>query len=389
MKMKKLVLTTISLVFALLMLVNNVEAQKKYVNKALMWAESGEKLDTALGAIKFAESQEELKEWGKTYYAMGAVYNAISTTENPEFMNLVEHPAVKAFESYEKAYNMKGASSYKNTIDMQLLTLVNVFINNAIDAYNAENYKEALMYFEKTLEVKKMEVFAGEIDTAVIFNAALTATRIKEYDKAIEYYKEAIKYKYAEGDAIAYLAQTYRDKGDTELYIATLKEGFEQYPSNQSLLGSIINFYLLETENSDEAFKYLALAREKDPTNPQFYSAEAHLYDKVGEKDKAKEKYKKAIELDPGFFEAYYNLGVLYFNEGVELTDEANKITNNEEYEKAKKIADDKFKEALPYIEKSHELKSDDNSIMQTLKTLYYRLQMTDKYNEINAKLAQ
>ena len=259
MKMKKLVLTTISLVFALLMLVSNVEAQKKYVNKALMWAESGEKLDTALGAIKFAESQEELKEWGKTYYAMGAVYNAISTTENPEFMNLVEHPAVKAFESYEKAYNMKGASSYKNTIDMQLLTLVNVFINNAIDAYNAENYKEALMYFEKTLEVKKMEVFAGEIDTAVIFNAALTATRIKEYDKAIEYYKEAIKYKYAEGDAIAYLAQTYKDKGDAELYIATLKEGFEQYPSNQSLLGSIINYYLLETENSDEAFKYLVM----------------------------------------------------------------------------------------------------------------------------------
>ena len=234
-----------------------------------------------------------------------------------------------------------------------------------------------------------MEVFAGEIDTAVIFNAALTATRIKEYDKAIEYYKEAIKYKYAEGDAIAYLAQTYKDKGDTELYIATLKEGFEQYPSNQSLLGSIINYYLLETENSDEAFKYLALAREKDPTNPQFYSAEAHLYDKVGEKDKAKEKYKKAIELDPDFFEAYYNLGVLYFNEGVELTDEANKITDNDEYEKAKKIADDRFKEALPYIEKSHELKSDDNSIMQTLRTLYYRLQMTDKYNEINAKLAQ
>ena len=234
-----------------------------------------------------------------------------------------------------------------------------------------------------------MDVFKGEIDTAIIFNTAITAQRVKKYDEAISYYKQAISYKYSGGDAVSLLAQCYKESGDQENYILTLKAGFEEYPSNQALLGGIINYYLLEAENTEEAFKYLQLARESDPNNPQFYSAEAHLYDKVGDLDKAKEKYKKAIEIDPNFFEAYYNLGVIYFNEGVELTDEANKITDNKKYQEAKEIADNKFKEALPYIEKSLELKPDDTSIMATLKTLYYRLKMTDKYEEMNARLSQ
>ena len=154
-------------------------------------------------------------------------------------------------------------------------------------------------------------------------------------------------------------------------------------------MGGIINYYLLDAEDAEEAFKYLKVARENDPSNPQFYSAEAHLYDKMGDTETAKEKYKKAIEMDPDFFEAYYNIGVLYFNEGVELTDQANQITDNAKYQKAKEKADNKFKEALPYLEKSHELKPSDQGIMSTLKTLYYRLQMNEKYEELNKKMEQ
>lgn len=385
--MKKLVLMTISFVCAFLLMVSNAEAQKKYVKKALSWAENGEKLDTALGAVKYAETQEKTKDWGRTYFAKGMVYNAIATTENQQFKSIEERPGIKAFENFKKAYGMSGVGAYTSTMDMQFIQLANTFIQNAIDAYNAEDFKEALLYFESTLAVKEMEVFEGEIDTAIMFNAGVTAQRIGEYDKAIDYYKKAIEYHYSEGDAISLLAQSYKAKGDDEKYINTLKEGFEKFPSNQALLGGIINYYLLDAENADEAFKYLKVARENDPNNPQFYSAEAHLYDKVGDKEKAKEKYKKAIEMDSDFFEAYYNLGVLYFNEGVELTDKANQITDNAKYQKAKEKADNKFKEALPYIEKSHELKPEDEGIMATLKTLYYRLQMNDKYEEINEKM--
>jgi len=387
MKIKKFVLTTISVAVVMLFMISNAEAQRKYVNKALSWAESGEKLDTALGAVKYAETQEKTGDWAKTYYAKGMVYSAIASTNNEEFANLSEYPLIDAFESYQKAYDMNGGGMYQGAIDAQYLTLANTFVQKAVDSYNQENFEDAFKYFEKSLEVKEMKVFAETaVDTAIIFNTAVTAQRIKDYDAAIKYYEKAIEYDYAGGDAFALLAETYKEAGDNDKYVSTLKRGFEKYPSNQSLLGGIINYYILEAENTEEAFKYLELARENDPTNAQFYSAEAHLHDKLGEKEKAITKYKKAIELNPELFEAHYNLGVLYFNEGVELTEEANQIKDNAKYEKAKLKADEKFKEALPYIEKAHELRPEEPGILATLKTLYYRLKMNDKYEELSKK---
>jgi tetratricopeptide (TPR) repeat protein len=387
MKMKKLVVTTIFSALALLIMVGNVQAQKKYVNKASMWAESGEKLDTALNSIIYCESQEKTKDWYKTYYVKGLVYQAIAKTENEEFKKLSDQPLIDAYKNFEKAYKMEGSKSIQPTIDMIFITLSNDFINMAIESYQAENFEISLVYFEKTIDIKKNNIFDGQIDTAIIFNTAMTAQKIGQHEKAVKYYKRSIELNYGGGDAFTLLANSYKDMGSSELYLQTMKDGFEKHPSNQSLLGGIINYYLLEAENGKDAFKYLRLARENDPTNPQFYSAEAHLFEKTGDKENAKVNYLKAIEVDPNFFEAYYNLGVLYFNEGVALTDKANQITKNSEYEKAKKVADDKFSESLPYLEKAYELNPDEKSLFDTLKTLYYRLQMNEKYEEISSKI--
>ena len=386
--MRKVIYLSI-IALAILCVGGNTFAQKKYVNKASAWAEKGERLDTALKLIQLAEQDEKTKEMAKTYYVKGLIYDQIAKSTNPEFKGICDYPLVKAFDNYKKAYNMGDGKMLQGSIDAKLLMLTNSFVNSAVTAYQDENFKDAFIYFEKTLEVKEMPVFQGEIDTAVIFNTAVTAQRIADYDNAIKYYEKSIALEYGEGDTYSLLADAYKAKGDTLNYIGKLKEGFEKYPSNQALLSGIINYYLLESENPEEAFKYLEVAREKDPSNPQFYSAEGHLYDKTGNKDKAKEKYKKAIELNPNFFEAYYNLGVLFFNEGVELTDKANAITDNKKYEAAKKIADDKFLESLPYIEKAHELQPTDKGIMTTLKNLYYRFKMTDKYEEISKKLEE
>ena len=388
MTMRKVIYLSI-IAIAILCVGGNTFAQKKYVNKASTWAEEGVKLDTALKLIQLAEQDEKTKDMAKTYYVKGLIYDQMAKSTNPEFQGICEYPLVNAFDNYKKAYNMGDSKMLQGTIDAKFLMLTNSLINVAVTKYQEENFKEAFIYFQKTLEVKEMPVFQGELDTAVIFNTAIAAQRSEDYDNAIKYYEKSITLGYGEGDTYSLLADSYKAKGDTLTYINKLKEGFEKYPSNQNLLGGIINFYILESDNASEAFKYLELAREKDPNNPQFYSAEAHLYDKTGDRETAKEKYKKAIELDPNFFEAYYNLGVLYFNEGVELTDKANAITDNKKYEEAKKIADDKFLESLPYIEKAHELEPADKGIMQTLKNLYYRFKINDKYEEISKKMEE
>jgi len=374
-------------VSAIALLLSSCGGNKALVSNAQRWAEEGVKLDTAIKALNKAEKAEDTKDWAKTYYVKGLTYEAIANSENSEFKAISEYPLVDAFKNYKKAYNMDGSNMYQGPIDAKMLTMANQFVNKGVEAYQNEDFEDAFKYFEKTLEVKEMPVFENEIDTAIMFNTALTAQRVERYDEAIKYYKKTAEYGYGEGDTYALMAECYKSKGDTAKYVSTLKEGFEKYPKNGSLLGTLINYYLLEAEDADEAFKYLKLARENEPNNPSFYNAEAHLYDQIGEKEKAKEMYLKAIEIDPEFFDAYYNLGVLYFNEGVALTEEANKITDNQKYLEAKEKADAKFKEALPYIEKAHELNPDEMSIISTLRTLYYRLKMDEKYEEISKKM--
>ncbi|MEE4197354.1 MAG: tetratricopeptide repeat protein [Bacteroidales bacterium] len=377
------------LVSVIAILASSCGGNKALVSNAQRWAEEGVKLDTAIKALNAAEKAEDTRDWAKTYYVKGLTYEAIAKSDNPEFKSITEYPLFDAFDNYKKAYTMEGSNMYQGPIDAKFLNMSSMFVNKGVEAYQAEDFEKAFKYFEKSLEVKEMPVFEGEIDTAIIFNTALTAQRVEKYDKAIEYYQESAKYGYGEGDTYALMAECYKNKGDNDQYVATLKKGFEKYPGNQSILGTLINYYLLEAEDADEAFKYLKVAREGDPDNPQFYNAEAHLYDKTGNKEKAKEMYKQAIEIDPTFFDAYYNLGVLYFNEGVALTEEANKITDNKKYLEAKEKADAEFEKSLPYIEKAHELQPNDMGIMSTLRTLYYRLKMNDKYEAISEKMAE
>ncbi|OFX20039.1 MAG: hypothetical protein A2041_08160 [Bacteroidetes bacterium GWA2_31_9b] len=381
--MKKYYLISILVIVSTVIINSSCNAQKKYVNKAFTWAQQGIKLDTALKALNVASEEVTTKDWAKTYYSYGILYQAIGNSQDEQFKNLVEDPFIKSFDNYKKAYFMDGGSSFKTSIDASLISLSNNIINNGIEAYNDQNFARAFSYFEKAFEINQMPIFGGAVDTAIIFNTGLMAQRSENWDGAIKYYSEALKYGYGAGDTYAFVAECYKSKGDTTNFILTLKTGFENYPLNQGLLGSIINYYLLETDNSNEALEYLKLAKQKDPTNAQFYVAEAHLYDKLGKKEEAIQNYFKAIELDPKSFEAYFNLGVLYFNEGVELTEIANQIKDNKKYEEAKLVADKKFEQSLPYIEKSFELHPDDLSIATTLKNLYYRLKITDKYDKI------
>jgi len=220
-----------------------------------------------------------------------------------------------------------------------------------------------------------------------MYNAAIAAQRAGNLEGAIEYYKKSAKYGYGEATTYILLKEAQMKTGDTTAAVETIKEGFEKYPDNKDMLGTLINYYLLQSDNAEEALRYLEVARKQEPENAAYFSAEASIYDKLGNKEKAVEYYKKAIELNPELFEAQYNLGVIFYNDAVEASNEANEIKDNEEYQKAREEVNKMFEKALPYIEKAHELQPEERSIMTTLKTLYYRLKMEDKYQEIDAKL--
>jgi tetratricopeptide (TPR) repeat protein len=136
----------------------------------------------------------------------------------------------------------------------------------------------------------------------------------------------------------------------------------------------------------EKALTLIDEAINKTKDNPSLYFARGSIYDmNMKQPDKAVIDYKKAIELNPKYFDAYYNIGALYFNSGVEMY-------NNNEQDQAKfdslqAKGVENFKLALPFLEKAHELDPKDVNTLLSLKELYYRLQMMDKWEAIKKEI--
>ena len=173
------------------------------------------------------------------------------------------------------------------------------------------------------------------------------------------------------------------EKGDTLAAVKILNEGNERYPEDKNTLLQLIQL-LIDTNNSAEAIKKLEAAKSMDPSNKLYPFVEGTLYDKIGDYDKSTASYEKAIEIDPNFFDALFNVSVLYFNKAVELSNEANNEEEVEAFNKKQEEADAVFKKALKPMEKCREVNPEDRAVLGPLKTLYYRLKMEDKYKEID-----
>jgi tetratricopeptide (TPR) repeat protein len=210
----------------------------------------------------------------------------------------------------------------------------------------------------------------------------------KLYDKSIDFLQQCIDHDYNPDASYANIITIYQEMGDTLKSVEVMKDGFEKYPDNQRILFALINYYI-DTNNSEEAISYLNKAIAGEPTNASLYFAKGSALDKLGRSEEALEVYLESIKVDPEFANAYYNIGVYYFNKGVNQVEVANAVPTNKPdlYETEKAKANDEFKKAVPYMEKAMALNPTDTFIMDHLKNLYYRLNMMDKFKEIKEKM--
>jgi len=303
-----------------------------------------------------------------------------------------EKPLESAIKSYKKVVELDPEKKREDDLTENLDRLKRQLEEKGIISFTQKKYKDAYRSFDMYVQVNDFYIFEGVVDTVIYYNAALSAMNAQMYDAAVKYFKKAAKYNYGGENLYFYMKDVYLTKGDSAKALDALQQGFKTNPKSNLLLVELINYYLTKGE-SEGALEYLSIAKKSDPGNKSFYFAEGTLYDKMGNKQKAIEAYQKALEIDPNFFDAYYNLGVLFYNGAVELFTKANNTMNNEEYNKLRKQAEEELRNAVPHMEKALETidpEKDPKSFLatlETLKTLYYRLQEEEKHKEIVEKL--
>jgi tetratricopeptide (TPR) repeat protein len=385
-----------TILFVLLFAVTGVFAQKGKVTSASSFKETG-KLDKAVSTIEEAidasnPKTESSVTWPRTWEVRGEIYQAVFQSKDENYKKLSNDPLTVAYDSYLKALALDDKDKFSKSIKIKLTLLIGDLTNQAVAAFNEEDYNKALRSFEQIIGIEETPVFKADdptsVDTVIIFNAGLAAYNAQNYDKAIKYYREAAKYKYSGARTYQLISSSYMQKQDTVNALDVLKEGLKEYPGNGTILVEVINIYL-NSNRVDDALRYLDIAIEQDPKNSSYYFARGTLFDKLLKPEEATESYLKAIEYKDDYFDAYYNLGAVYYNKGVKQIDVANAVPSNqpEKYEEEKEKADIEFKKAIPYMEKAHEVNPTDKFTMESLKTLYYRLKMLDKHAEIVEKM--
>lgn len=380
---------TLSLLLIFLLSVTTLFAQKGKVTSALSYKEAG-KLDKAMAAIEEAivatnPKAESSINWPRTWEVRGEIYQAVFQSKDENYKKLHADPLSEAFKSYQKAIELDSKNRFSNSVRIKLQLLIGDLIHQAETAFNAQNFANAFSSFEQILVIENTPVYKAElpeqVDTVIIYNAALSAYNAKLYDEAINYFKKAAFYNYNKAQTYERLSESYLSKKDTTGALDALQQGLKVYPGNSAILVQLINIYE-KANRLNEAMKYLDLAISKEPNNESFYLFRGILLDRMKNPEDAIKSYLKAIELKPGNFDAFFNLGIVYYNLGVIQIDVANAVPSNqpEKYEAEKVKADLEFKKALPYLEKAHEIKTEDRSLLEALKNVYYRLQMLDKY---------
>lgn len=368
------------------------------VSGALAAKDQG-KLDKALKTIEEAIDPSNPKSAKaiaapRTWEVRGEIFQAIFQSKDNAVKKLAPDPLTEAFNSYKKALELDKKGRNANSVKIKLTLLTNDFTNQAVELFGKNNFKGALQSFEQILELQQLPVIKKDnpdaIDTVIIFNSGLAAYNAKDFGKAIQYYSEAAKHGYNGGRTWTLLSKAHLENKDTLTAITTLQDAFQKYPTDNSVLVELINVYI-NTKKTEEAMKYLDLAIEQDPANASYYFARGSLLDGLGNQEEAIKSYEKSIELNGKSFDAIYNLGALYYNRGVKQIEIANQIPANENvrYEAELAKSDQWFAKALPLMEKCREIKPDDGLALESLKNLYYRLKMTEKYEEVLKKLGQ
>jgi tetratricopeptide (TPR) repeat protein len=165
-----------------------------------------------------------------------------------------------------------------------------------------------------------------------------------------------------------------------------LDEGRAKFPKNNNLIIEDFLFYSEQGDNAS-AEKVINDAIAKNPKDVVLFYLQGIALSGMGRNDDAVAAYNKAIEINPKYFDAYYNIGNLYYNQGVAKIEKINEIKDNALYTKEKAAAEEFFKQAIPYLEKAREINPKDRDTRIMLKNIYFRLNMTDKYTEVNNSL--
>ena len=396
-------------------------AQKNMVSQARNLADA-ETPDYAGArtAIAAALQHDETKDQTNTWYVAGFIgykeyYNGNLKRQIGQNVDVNAWGAavMESLNYWEKAYELalvptydkKGKAKYDTRTPKSIVPKVVEYFQNqpliavGFEAYQNNDPSTAYDMFVAHCNIPELKMMQDNPEEAAkllrdssyytcIYYAGRFAYEAGRYDEAVATL-ERMNSEHASSNAIRkeiiyaneYIYQIFMEQKDTVKAVASIKESINLFPEEPWFMQNLINLYI-NSGQEDKAIEYLDLAIAREPHVGQYYNSKGSILARVGRFEESFAAFEKAIEKEPNNALFLETLGFAYVELGSKLNDDAAYL-DAKEYAKAKVEIDKAFNNALPYFEKAYELEPDNYEYKRSLRSLYYRLGMNDKYEAL------
>lgn len=409
-----------TLIMAALVLISaGCFAQKANVKKAKNLAlQETPDFSGARAAINEALTNEETKDLADTWYTAGLIgYQELSKENEKTYLGQardekrVGEAVVESFDYWMKAADLAGQKvldkkgnevlADKKTYALLQKKVLEYYKNQELVKYgiylnDQRDFATAYGVFQRHLSIPELSLMQNEklqkempkdsIYDQYKYYTAIFAIQAEMHPEAIAVLEEMKDGNYEAITVNQFLYQEYVNVKDTANYVRVLQDAVARFPQEPWFLQNLINHYIFSGQEQ-EAINYLDEAIAREPNVAQYHLIKGNLNENQKNYEAALADFDRALAIEPTMADAEAGKGRVYYNQAVKMNEDAALIADAKEYKKALEEMNAMFRQSLPFFEKAHELAPDNRDYMITLRGLYYRFDMTDKYNAINEEL--
>ena len=412
----------------------NIQAQKKELRK----------IDKLVLESFFEEAKDELENSKslilsseEKYKAQFYFYDAKVSNELKDFKN--------AISSLNSLNDLNPDSNLPSKLELEYSNLGIIIANSVVNSAVKDNQDGNF------LDAAKKLIMAYEMDEEeyvdYLYFAAGSAVNGKDYDLSLNYYlklknlgytgivdeyfvtnnETGVEEKVSETEydllksskdysnprigktesrfpeIVKNIALIYVQQGKNDLAEAAIKEARSIQPDDVSLLLNEADLYIRISNNSDNdddrllyRNKFKALmekAIELEPDNGILYYNLGVIYAEQGELNLAKEKYFQAIKFIPDYVDAYLNLVSVILEDEVTIVEEMNSLgtskKDNLRYDELKIEREDLYRDCVPLLEELLKVSPTNIDALNTLKNIYGVLGNNEAFMKIKAKIEE
>ena len=379
---------------------NVMMAQKKDRTDAFMYNKNGQ-YAKAMASIEKCINHDQFlgmkpNEQSQAWLYRAAIYQNIIQSDDEALKAQVPNALEIVYESLMKCLeNESFCADEQNQMEigMRIASVMTSYYSQGADAYNNGQYAEAAPLFKKAYDIAA-SLGGGDQASEMLNLAATSALRAEDYNTALEYFNMMKGNGKETAELYRHLAACYNGLGNSEQAMEMINAGLAINPSDANLILEKVNAYLKEGKGA-EAVADLQKLHELDPENAQLLFVLGTIYGDENNKDvfdtdKAKQYYEQALAINPNYYDAIYNIGVLYTTMANKYIEQANEITGfskaeQEQYNNLIEQANGLLRTGLPYLQQAYEAQPSDD-VKNVLRSIYVKLNMTDEVKALDGR---